>query len=260
MAAHALLDVLSTWPGRQAVQTAFEAKGFLVHKSWQKRAIQFCGEENGELINRYWDEVAMETIGCAGQGDPQTRVFAVRPKYRSPLLDELAAKADFAEPPFKSVPLIKGLFEYRKRLTYDREFLFDEVAFFENLKSLESARLAIETVGWSGKKRDAIPFVATFAGALGFERHRGLYRKKVQNGLVFDIGVDIGGRPEVRGLPLIFSIFHINDPDFTFEISLFERIVPGFDRYAHCSRPSDYVLGMRAHIELFNVTANSFVN
>jgi hypothetical protein len=260
MTEHALLDVLSAWHGRRTVQTAFEARGFLVHKSWQTRVIALCGEEKRDLLNRYWDEVAMETIACVGQGDPQARIFAVQPKYRSPFLDELAAKADFAEPPFRSFPLIKCLFEYRKRLIYDREFLFDETAFFENLKSLEAARLGIRTEGWSGKKRDAIPFVTTFANPLGFERYRNKYRKKITNDLVFDIGVDTGGRPHVGGLPLIFSIFHFSDPDFSFEIGVFERIVPGFDRYAHCSRPSDYVLGIRAHVELFNVIANSFVN
>lgn len=258
MTEHALLDELSRWAGRRPIQTAFETRGFLVHKSWQTRAIQFCGGEKSSLLNRYWDEVAMETIGCAGQGDPNARCFGIQPKYRSAFLDELAAKVDFAEPPFRSFPLIKCLFEYRKKLTYDREFLFDEAAFFGNLKYLESVRLSIQTAGWSGKKRDAIPFVDTFASALGFERHRNRYRKKVENGLVFDIGVDVGGRPDSVSLPLIFSIFHINDPKFSFNIGVFERIIPGFDRYAHCASPSDYVLGMRAHIELFSVVANSF--
>jgi hypothetical protein len=259
MTERVLLDVLSRWAGRRVAQTAFEARGFLVHRSWQARAIQFCGEEKLNLINRYWDEVAMETISCVGQGDPNARIFVIQPKYRSPFLDELFARADFAELPFRSFPLIKCLFEYRKKLTYDREFLFDEIAFFENLKNLESDRLSIQTAGWSGKKRDAIPFVEIFSSALGFERHRNRYRKQVENGLVFDIGVDVGGRPDSVNLPLVFSIFHNSDPKFFFNIGVFERIIPGFDRYTHCASPSDYVLGMRAHIELFNVLADSFV-
>jgi len=59
MEEHPLLDALAKWVGRGPTQQAFEKRGFLIHKSWQSRTIQFCGEEKLDLLNRYWDEVAI---------------------------------------------------------------------------------------------------------------------------------------------------------------------------------------------------------
>jgi len=82
-----------------------------------------------DLLNRYWDEVAMETIGSVGQGDPNVRRFNIQPKYHSEFLDELVEKIDFAKPPFRYPPPIRCLFEFTKRLYNDREFSFDEALF-----------------------------------------------------------------------------------------------------------------------------------
>lgn len=93
---------------------------------------------------------------------------------------------------------------------------------------------------------------------LGFERHNGGCRKRTKSGLVFHVRADIGGRPDCLNLPLIFSIFHAEEPNYAFDIGLFERIIPGFDRYEYCESPISYVLGMRARIELFDIIATSF--
>lgn len=267
MAEHPLLEALSKWVGRGPTQQAFEKKGFLVHKSWQSRIIQFCGDEKSDLLNRYWDEVAMETIGSVGQGDPNARRFTIQPKYHSQFLDEIVAKIDFAEPPYRYPPPIRCLYEHRKRLRSDTEFRFDETVYFENLKRLEAERLAINAVGWTGKKRDAIPFLAMFAEKAGFVRHRNGYRrngyrKTTSVGVVFETGVDLGGRggnPDCGvALPVYLAIFHKDDPKLVFNLALFERIIPGFDRYFYSETASSHVLGMRAHIELFDIIATSF--
>lgn len=255
-----LFESLAKWTGRRSMQSAFEDRGYLVHASWQTRMIHLCGEERADLVNQYWDEYAKETIASAGRVDPNARSFAFEPKYRSSLLDELVASVDFSEPPFRHPPPIRCLFEYRKRLHFDKEFLRSEVAFFETLKLAESERLSVETEGWHEKKRDILPFLDAFARGSSFRRRpRNRYQKIVADVLVFEISVDLGGRPDCVGhLPLRFAIFHVDEPTYAFDLGLFERYVPGFDRYALCKNPAGYVLGIRAHVDLFDVMAGSF--
>jgi hypothetical protein len=262
MEEHPLLHRVTNWPGRGPTQLAFETLGFTIHRVWQDRIIQFCGEQQSHLLNRYWDEVALETMQSLGQGDPDQRAFVIQPKYRSILLDELFAARDFVEPAFRYPPLVKCLFDHFKKIYLDAEFREGEVAFFRDMRRAESERLDIRTMGWSGKKRDVIPFAEEFCSAMGFERHRNRWRKKVDDDLLFEVGVDLGGNPYCITPPLIFQIFHVDDPKFVFDIrvaaAVFDRFVPGFAGYARCADASDYVLGIRAHIELFNVIAGSF--
>ena len=114
----------------------------------------------------------------------------------------------------------------------------------------------------SGKKRDVVPFVEQFCAALAFERRRNRWRKKAAGGLVFEVGVFLGGNPYCVGwAPLIFRIFHESDPKFAFHTEgggVLDRLVPGADDYGRGGKASDYVLGIRALIELFNVIADSF--
>jgi hypothetical protein len=97
-----LLSALENWSGRVSVQLAFEARGFLIHRAWQNRMIEFCGEHQADLLNRYWDEVAFETMRCAGKVRSEMRYFGIEPNYRSAFLDELFAARDFLEPPFQA--------------------------------------------------------------------------------------------------------------------------------------------------------------
>jgi len=100
--------------------------------------------------------------------------------------------------------------------------------------------------------------MSKFATALGFERNKGGCRKQTKSGLVFHVRVDVGGRPDCLSLPLIFSIFHVEEPSYAFDIGVFDRIIPGVYRYEYGESPISWVLGVRAHIELFDIVASSF--
>jgi hypothetical protein len=80
----------------------------------------------------------------------------------------------------------------------------------------------------------------------------------------FEVGVDFGGNPYCVGKPpLLFRIFHVDDPKYVYSMmdaavsAVFDWLVAGCDVYAHCANASDYVLGTRAYIELFDVIARS---
>jgi hypothetical protein len=257
MEKHPLLRAVASWPGRGPTQLAFEALGFTLHKAWQNRIIQFCGEQRSDLLHRYRDEIALETMQSLGQGAPDQRAFIIQPRYRSDFLDELFAASDFVEPRFPSPPLVKCLFDRFKKIYLDAEFRDNENVFFGLLRKAESERLGIQTMGWSGKKRDFVPFVEKFCGALAFERQRNRWRKRINGGLVFEVGVDFGDNPYCVGKPpLLFRIFQVDDPKYVFSMmhaavsAVFDRLVAGCDVYAHCANASDYVLGTRAYIEL----------
>ena len=253
---HPLIRSLANWPGRGPTQRAFEACGFGVHKAWQQRIIEFCGGERLDLVNRYWDEVASETMQCLGNGVPDQRKFVIQPKERSAFLDELFAARDFLEPKYPSPPLIKCLFEYEKKVLWDRQFAETESEIFNSLKTEESERLCIQTTGWSGKKRDVIPFVDRFCSAMSFERRRNRWRKTADHGLIFEVGVDLGGNPYCITLPLAFRIYHSDDTKLAF--GALEHLIPGSFLYRHGRAPREWVLGIKAYLKLFNIIAGSF--
>lgn len=258
---HPLLRAVTSWPGRGPTQLALEARGFALHRAWQERIAQFCGEAQSGLLDRYWDEVASETMQCLGRLNADRRVFVIEPKNRSKFLDELFASRDFLEPKYSSPPLIRGLFEYSKRVLQDRQFAESESRFWRKLKTEESERLGIETTGWSGKKRDVIPFADRFCAALAFERRRKRWRKKLDRGLVFEVGFDLGGQPYCLTVPLSFRIYHAEETKLTFDIrgdAIFDHLIPGTFLYRHGQTAGEWVLGIKAHIELFNVIAGSF--
>src|ERR1700753_3504000 len=128
---HPLLRAIASWSGRGSVERAFESRGFLLHRAWQNRMIEFCGAQQSNLLNRYWDEIARETMQCLGQGVPDLRRFVIQPSDRSEFLDEFLAARDFLEPSYPSPPLIRGLFEYDKRVLRDEEFAQRESSIFE---------------------------------------------------------------------------------------------------------------------------------
>jgi hypothetical protein len=264
MEEHPLLRAVANWPGRGPTQLAFEALGFSIHRARQNEIIQFCGERQSQLLNRYWDEVAIETMQSLGQGSPDQRTFVIQPQYCSALLDELFAARDFVEPPFRSPPLIKCLFEHYKKIWLDREFRENRAAVFAGLQKAEAVRLGIDTAGGLGKKKDVVPFIEQFCGALGFEgRSRNRWRKKVGGGLVFEVGVWLGGNVFRIWSPLKFRIFHVDEPKYAFDTegaAVLGRLVPGADMYARCGDDLEYILGVRALVELFNVIAGTFAD
>ncbi|TQF37512.1 hypothetical protein UNPF46_19170 [Bradyrhizobium sp. UNPF46] len=261
MGNHPIFDVLGRWPGRVPTQRAFEARGFQIPGAWQNRMIEFCGASQADLLDRYWDEVAMETMQSIGKVDSDIRRFFIEPRYRSAFLDDLFARKDFVDPAVPNGPIVKGLLDYMKRLWSDLEFRDKESAFREDLRKREYTRLGIQTTGWTGKKRDIIPFVDRFCAALAFVRRRNRWYKKLVCGLIFEIGLDLGGDPQRVGDPLVFRIYHESDPECLFKmegIDAFDRLIYGSRWYSAGSDPHDSVLGIRAYIELFDVIAASF--
>lgn len=250
-----LLEVLASWPGRVSTQLAFEARGFSIPRARQDRMIEFCEGHQANLLHRYWDEVALETMQSAGKVNSDLRMFRIEPKYRSAFLDRLFAARDFVELPYRNPPLVKCLFDYMKRNNSDAQFRDGEMAFIRELQKREGERLRIQTTGWTGEKLGAVPFVGEL-----FAHRRNRWQKKLDCHAVFEVSLDLGGDPQRIGSPLIFRIFHEDDPEFAFEMTgnaPFERLVYGSWLYSACATPSDHVLGIRAYIELFDVIAAS---
>jgi len=247
----ALLQSLGRWPGRPVIQATLERRGFLLHRKWQERIIQFCGNGTTEL-DRYWDECASEWICCAGRANPNARTFSVGPSYRSAYLDGLAAKVDFAEPPYRFPALLKDLYEYKKAFK-DRSFVENERKHFETLKQQEFEKFSISSEGMTDQKRSILPFVEKFSVARGFAARKRQFVKKSLD-LIFEIKSDFGWNPLLgAGLPLNFRIFHKTAPDFALVTASFDPIVPGFCRYEYCPSPDGCVLAIFASVELFDV-------
>lgn len=260
---HPLLRAVARWPGRGPTQLAFETLGFTIHRESQNEIIQFCGEQQSQLINRYWDEIALETMQCLGRCNPDQRWFDTQPEYRSAFLDELFAARAPIELPYRNPPLVRCLLEHIKKTSSDREFNEKRVALFTGLKKAEADRLGIDIKGGLKKKKDVVPFLEQFCGALEFEGgSRNRWRKRAGNGLVFEIGVWLGGNPFRMWSPLKFRIFHVDEPKYALDVegvtALLDRLVPGMYIYQGCSSDRDYVLSVRAQIELFNIIAGTF--
>lgn len=259
---HPLLEIVTKWPGRGPTQRAFEALGFSLHRARQDELIQFCGAGCSDLLNRYWDEVAIETMQSLGHGASDQRTFLIMPKDRSAFLDELFAARDFVEPPFRYPPLIRCVFEHDRKVWEDREFRENRMAFLSRLQRAEAERLRIDPAGGIRAKKDVIPFLEQFCGALGFEgRSRNRWQKKIGGSLVFEVGVWLGGNPFRMWSPLKFRIFHVHDRNFAFETegaAVLGRLVSGADLYARWGSDLEYLLGIRALVELFNVLAGTF--
>jgi len=59
----------------------------------------------------------------------------------------------------------------------------------------------------------------------------------------------------------MFQIFHADDPKFAFDINgppILDRLVPGVAQYFPGTSADEYILGVKAYIELFNIVASSF--
>jgi hypothetical protein len=251
---HTLIELLSSsWKGRQALQSSLEGRGFEVPGEWRQKIVDMCGEDAGTL-QRYWDEVATEAFCCAGKVNSEARKFIVEPGYRSSFLDELAAKVDFAEPPYRYPPLVRCLYEYIRRARRDRSFLDDETAYLETVKQREIERFSLSAEGLAGRKRDLVPVVAKLTALRGFNQRRNSFIKKTAGDVIFQIYVDVGGIPELGfGLPLHCSIYHMSDPEFVYQATSFDRIVPGFFKYEYCPTPESCVLGILVHVEMFEI-------
>jgi hypothetical protein len=120
-------------------------------------------------------------------------------------------------------------------------------------------KFPLSAEGWTGKKRDLVPFAKLFSASKGFVARGNRFRKKNSNGLVFEFYVDARGNPYCSAkLPLTFLIYHVGDPDLVFDISWFNNIIPGFKWYSVFFAPLSGVLGLLAHVEMFDAIYFSF--
>jgi hypothetical protein len=130
------------------------------------------------------------------------------------------------------------------------------------LQVAEAERLRIDPASGIQRKQDVIPFLEQFCGGLGFEgRARNRWRKKVGDCLVFEVGVWLGGNAFRMWSPPKFRIFHVDEPKYAFETEgadAFGRLVAGAHLYRGWGSDLEYLLGIRALIELFNVIAGTF--
>jgi hypothetical protein len=256
---HILIQSLSRWEGREKCQRSFEEKGFSVHRKWQDRMVEFCGEGGSAELDHYWDEYAAEVVASAGKCHPDGRKLLPEPGYRSAYLDQMAAVSKLPREPFTAPPLLESVFEYEKKIACDSEFSRLETSRFESLKESEILRFKIFAEGWTGKKRDLVPFAKTYSEPRGFVARRNRFLKKTSDGLIFEFYVEAGKTPYLASkLPLTFLIYHMDDRDFVFNISWFNHIIPGFKWYTYFSSPLSCVLGLLAHIEMFDVMYHSF--
>lgn len=253
-----LAHTLSRWTGHQELQSRLLAKGLSVPNAWQCRIIEACGSDQANIIHRYWQEIALEYVRSAGTTNSRERKFKVTSAYRSEYLDELASHVDYEAAPFRAPELIYGLHLFQKRLYVDKLFAFELRDYIEKLKTHESECLGLSIEGWSGKKSDAKIIFDQSISALGFRKHKGRHIKESGNGLIFEAWLDASGRPDCAGgLPLYFFVFHAADPTEKLEVSSFDKIQTGFTNYARFFSPSAAVLGIYAHVQMFDIFSDS---
>jgi hypothetical protein len=254
-----LIELLCGWRGRRFVQSLLEQKGFLLPQKWQRRIIDFCGAEHEEELNHYWDEVAAEVMCSASKCTPNLRKFGALEKaggrvlYRSSFLDRLANERDFGESPMRNPPLLRGLYEYAKKEIFDNDFAINEFSIMEAAKEDEIKRFNISAGGLNFLKRNLVEFTEWHINALGFTKRDNTFVKQTSAGLVFKLEIDVEDSPRIGGrLPTEFYIYHINDPKFFYVSTSFDLVVPGTGIYAHSRSQNGILLGLLAHIELFD--------
>jgi hypothetical protein len=256
---HPLLDLLSGWRGRRATEGLLEAKGFLLHRLWQQYFLDLCGPENEAVVNRYWDEYAAEVVGSAVRHNPHHRTLPPHATYRSAFLDELAAAATFAAGRYRNLAFPRCVYEYIQRMMTDHAFRLEQLDKFDSLKEREIEKFSISAEKFSGKKRDAIPYVEEFSTSLGFSRRGRARFVKRLDPLQLEIRVDTGGFPELGGgLPLHFWISCPSDEQFVSHLTTFDFIIPGFSKYESFGSGKACVLGIRASVEAFDAFVQSF--
>ena len=64
------------------------------------------------------------------------------------------------------------------------------------------------------------------------------FAKKAPDGLRCQFKVDLGGVPDCTAtVPLVFEIYHESNTAFRYGPISFDRIMPGFSKYAYCGSP-----------------------
>jgi hypothetical protein len=153
----------------------------------------------------------------------------------------------------RNPPLLRGLYEYAKKEMFDDDFAINEFSIMEAAKESEIKRFGFSASGSDFLKRNLVEFAERHIKALGFTKRDNTFVKQTAAGLVFKLEIDVEGSPRIGArLPTEFYIYHINDPKFFFVCTSFDLIVPGAGIYAHSRSQNGILLGLLAHIELFD--------
>jgi hypothetical protein len=254
---HPLLTALAAWPGRRATESFLEAKGYFLPARYKEIVLANSSNCDEAGLDRYWDEVALEYLGAGGKVASDRRAFAGKTAYRSAYLDALIAlpeNRDRAQPGF---PLDRCLaaFEAKKyvRTADGQDFVSEVREAMEAHKKDEIRRFGIASAGWTGTKGDFRVFLQKMAEERGFILKRKRWRKLFGEHLELRCGIDGGMRITwTFQLPLTFEIVHTAAPDLVFDSWFFDALMPGFHYYRIYRSPEDAILGIQAHLDLFD--------
>lgn len=245
-----LLEKLGKWwPGRRALQKAFESRGFMMHREYQDELFQFCGENQKETVERYWEEYARE-FHCS-QVFVEERKFVIQ-NYRSAFLDELASKIDLSKSPLKYGPLLPCLHEYHRAIYEHRIDYRPKSKLFEQIKIKEINEFGISIEGWSNKRSNVKKIVASMLKARGYRAKGNRFSKETRMGVVLECWFDAGGNPQIFRLPVDFFVCDEESPE-VLKVVNFEILIPGFHIYRLWESPSSAMLGLNAYLEMLDV-------
>jgi len=254
---HPLVAALADWPGRPTTKARLEALGFWLPERYKEIVLANCGGCTAEEVERYWDEMALEYFCSAGRVQSTRRQFGIETSYRSKYLDELASTPENRDAASLGHPLHPCLRVFKNNSLSNVEpgiLLNQRIAEqMEEQKRGEIENLAISATNWSGTKEDTVHYLQQAAESRGFVRKKGMWRKTFGKDLEFCCGVDTGRRVSwTFRLPLVLQIAHKSAPDVVFVSVLANTLMPGFHYYALYESPGSAILGIHAHIALFN--------
>jgi hypothetical protein len=239
------------------VQDELERRGFRIARRWQECLLESCAPKERVAVEQYWDELALEWMCSAGKVTSTARRFRGETGYRSKFLDDLARCAPPVDPEFRRPNLLPCVYEFDRRVYFDKNFGISLTERLERHKQSEIDHLQISGEGWTGMKRDASAIFRNIAERSGFRLNGPRLSKETSSGLVFQCWVDVGGRAEcAASLHLRFFISHKANAETTFEAG-FNEIIPGFAFYGFFMTPRSAVLGMVAHVQLFDLLFES---
>jgi hypothetical protein len=253
---HPLLEALSRWPGRRETKSVLETKGYWLPERWKEIILANCSECDESKIERYWDEAALEYLCAAGRVHSDRRRFGGETAYRSRYLDDLASLPENQVDDARG-PLDLGLKAFTKRALAHVEpggsIYYQIGQQLEKLKQVEIVNFKISSLEWTGTKGDFSRFLREIAEARGFHFKKKKLKKNFGEFLDFNCFIDPGMRRTWRfQLPVNFEIVHTSAPEIVFHTWDLGQLMPGFHFYRLHQSPESAVLGMRAHVDLFD--------
>ena len=256
---HPLIIALGAWPGRRATKSFLEAKGYMLPDRYKNIVLANCDSCDGAALERYWDEAALEYFCAAGRVRSNQRKFGGETSYRSEYLDRLASLATNRDAVSRGLPLDHGLQAFMAGRGSDFwQRITEEM---ERHKRAEIERFGISVNEDTGTKMDFSKLLHRAAEAKGFVIKNGKWRKTFAEALEFCCFIDSGmSRTWAFQLPLQTEIIHRSAPDLVFLSPLADILVPGFNYYQLYQSPEGAVLGIEAHIDLFNTIGELIVS